>query len=90
MPRAPCSVHMFFTVNRKPQPIPEKDNVQGFRVYGPEQTTEFLNVLFYLTTSVSFTYFMLALLASISARRPDVSSRTIRATTSAVECTKLF
>ena len=68
MPRPPCSVHMFFTVNRKPQPIPEKDNVQGFRVYGPvpdvgiirrarlnctapakEQTSEFLNVLFYLT-----------------------------------------
>ena len=64
---------MFFTVNRKPQPIPEKDNVQGFRVYGPvpdvgiirrarlnctapakEQTSEFLNVLFYLTTSAAW------------------------------------
>ncbi|CAE7495445.1 unnamed protein product [Symbiodinium natans] len=37
----------------------------GFHI--SEHTTEFLNVLFYLTTSVSFLYFMLALFASICA-----------------------
>lgn len=37
----------------------------GFHI--SEQTSEFLNVLFYLTASVSFLYFMLALFASISA-----------------------